>query len=473
MKKTKNKGKILKIILVVLIVILISMISFVGIYAKRNGNYKNLITNYKLGMELEGTRTLILKPDSSSETIVKDSEGNIIENATEDEIKEKGYTQEEVPVNSEENLTEENFINSKEIIENRLKEYKFEEYSIKQDLDSGNIILELAENDNTDTVLSVINKQGKFEIKDSTTDEVLIDNSMIKQAKVLYNTTTTGTSVYLNIEFTKEGKEKLTQITTDYKTIEEANSENAEETAESAEDAEGEESEEAEQTQKEIVMEIDGEAIITTSFDEPITTGQLQLTVGSNSKDSEKLKDYIKQAQSTASVLTTGSIPVKYTADTNKYIKTSISNKDVKIAFYVALIIIALISLLLIIKYKTKGVLASILAIGFIALVLLVIRYTNVKVSSAGIIAIIAVSILNYLLEILILNNSNKKDEEKEKILNIMSRFIFTIFPIFIIAVTFSFITSTLLNSFGMILFWGIILTLVYNLIFTKPLLNK
>lgn len=467
MKETlkKEEGKI-KIIIAILIVILISLISFIGIYINKNGNYNDIIEDYKLAMELEGNRTVILKPDDSKETITKDAEGNKVENPTEDQTEANGYTKEEVPVNSEESLTKENFEKVKKIVQDRLNEYKFEEYFIRQDVDTGNIILELAENDSTDDVLSILNQQGKFEIKDSTSKEVLMDNSMIKKAQVLYNTTTSGTSVYLNIEFTKEGKEKLEQISNDYKTIETS----SEETQES-ENAEN--SDETQEEKKEIIMEIDGETIITTSFDDPITNGQIQLTVGQASKDTDTLQGYIKQARSTATVLSNGNMPVKYTADTNKYIKANISNNIIKVAFIIALIAILLVTIYLIIKYKLKGLIGSILSIGYMAVVLLVIRYTNVDLSIAGISSIIIIGIMNYILQIAIIKNSNKTDEKANKLLNVFGKYMLAIIPVFIISIVFSFEASTLLNSFGMILFWGTILTLIYNLIFGKILFDK
>lgn len=473
MKETlkKEEGKI-KIIIAILIVILISLISFVGIYIKKNGNYSDIIEDYKLAMELEGNRTVILKPDDSKETITKDAEGNVVENPTEDQTEENGYTKEEVPVNSEENLTQENFEKVKKIVQDRLNEYKFEEYFIRQDVDTGNIVLELAENDSTDDVLSILNQQGKFEIKDNETKEVLMDNSMIKKAQVLYNTTTSGTSVYLNIEFTKEGKEKLEQISNDYKTIETSSEESTgSEEVEESENAENSEQEQEEQ--KEIIMEIDGEAIITTSFDDPITNGQIQLTVGQASKDTDTLQGYIKQARSTATVLSNGNMPVKYTADTNKYIKANISNNIIKIAFIIALIAVLLVTIYLIIKYKLKGLIGSILAIGYMAVVLLVIRYTNVDLSIAGIASIIIIAIMNYILQIAIIKNSNKTDEKASKLLNVFGKYMLAIIPVFIISIVFSFEASVLLNSFGMILFWGTILTFIYNLIFGKILFDK
>ena len=465
MKKTSKKTNILKVILTILIVTLLCMVSFFGVYVKKNGTYSNAVKDYNLAMELEGARTVILKPDESTEKVTKDSDGKVIENATEDEINEKGYTTEETPVNSEDVLNEENFDKSKNIISKRLEDYKFDEYQIKEDKDNGTIILELAENDDTDTVLSVINQQGKFEIKDSESKEVLMDNSMIKNAKVLYNSTTSGTSVYLSIEFTKEGKAKLEQISKDYATVKNSSDNSNSDSTDS--------SSEENTTQKKIAMEIDGQTMVTTSFDDPITNGELQLTVGSSSKDSETLQKSIKQARSTATVLSTGKMPIKYTADTNKYIKENISDKQIKIAAITTVLVIALVSIILIIKYKLNGFLSAILSVGFIAVSLLIIRYTNVYISIAGVIGIVTIAIMNYLLQFNILKNKNKSEEEKVSVWKVYSKFLFTILPIFIISLVFSFATSVLLNSFGMIVFWGTIITFLYNIVFTNNVLKN
>ncbi len=471
MKETLKKEGKFKYVIAVLIVILITLISYIGIYVSKNGNYQNIIENYKLSMELEGNRTIILKPDDSKETITKDAEGNTVENPTEEQTQENGYTKEEVPVNSKENLTQENFEKVKEIVKNRLDEYNFEGYFIRQDLDTGNIILELAENDSTDDILSVLNQQGKFEIKDSTSKEVLMDNKMIKKAQVLYNTTTSGTSVYLNIEFTKEGKQKLEQITNDYKKQEEKEQSSQED--QNNETQQNSENTEENKEQKEIVMQIDGQSIITTSFEEPITNGQIQLTVGQASKDTDTLQGYINQARSTATVLTTGNMPVKYTQDTNKYIKANIPSDIIKIACIIALIAVLLVTIYLIVKYKLKGLIGSILAIGYMGVVLLVVRYTNVDISISGIASIIIIAIINYILQVAIIENSNKTGEKADKLLNVFGKYILAVVPVFIISIVFSFQASVLLNSFGMILFWGIILTIIYNLIFGKVLFDK
>ena len=65
----------------------------------------------------------------------------------------------------------------------------------------------------------------------------------------------------------------------------------------------------------------------------------------------------------------------------------------------------------MIIKNKAKGILGAISYLGFIALYLLLIRYTNVEISLSGIIAIALIGILDYILSMKLLP-IDKKDKQ-------------------------------------------------------------
>ena len=81
--------------------------------------------DYSYAMDLNGSRVIRLKVSQESKTVVKDQEGNEIEdseNLTDEEITKNGYTKEETPYNSDEVKTVENYRKSKEILEKRFKE---------------------------------------------------------------------------------------------------------------------------------------------------------------------------------------------------------------------------------------------------------------------------------------------------------------------------------------------------------------
>ena len=128
--------KKLKMLTIVLVVILITMIAFGGIYIQKQNRMENIIKNYSYAMDLKGARNIRLKVNQENKTVIKDSEGKEVESSedlTDDKIKEKGYTKEEIPYNSQESQKEENYKESKRIIEERLKSLKITDYNIKID----------------------------------------------------------------------------------------------------------------------------------------------------------------------------------------------------------------------------------------------------------------------------------------------------------------------------------------------------
>ena len=168
-KKTNNKNimKAVKISTIILLIILVSMIGFLGIYRQNKNQMSNVVKDYSYSMSINGARNIELVINTDTTEVIKDSEGNVIEDATDEEIEQNGYVTEEVAVNSDEIKTVENYNKTKEIIEKRLKKLGVEEYNISLNTKTGEIIVEIPEDDKTDTVVSNINTVGKFEITDS------------------------------------------------------------------------------------------------------------------------------------------------------------------------------------------------------------------------------------------------------------------------------------------------------------------
>lgn len=450
-KKNNNVMKGIKISTISLLIILISMIGFFGIYKQNKNQMSNVVKNYSYAMDINGARTLKLSLSDD---------------------------------NSDEVKTENNYQIAKSIVEKRLKKLGVEEYKISLNNQNGEMIIQIPENTKTDDVVSNLTTVGKFEILDSETNEVLLDNSSIKSSNVLYNSTTSGTSVYLEIAFNKEGKNKLEEISKTYVKTENntvtdntvAENTNSEETNSTETTNETEES--TTSTEKKITMKIDEEEIMSTYFDEPITTGKIQLSVGKASTDSSTLQGYISQAQNISTVLDSGKIPVKYNVEKNQYILSNMSEQNL-LYVAVAIAIVTIIGIIvLIVKYRTNGLLAGISYIGLAALYLILIRYTNVIVSIESIFAIAIILILNYVFVDMLLKNI--KDNIKENIesvtnkstLETYKKFFSRIIPICIMVIAFCFIKWIPISSFGMTGFWGLIIIAIYNAVVTRYLLK-
>ena len=451
-KKSKNIMKTIKIITIILLIVLISMIGFFGIYKQNKNQMSNIVKDYTYAMDINGARTLKLTLNSENGDDVK---------------------------------TAENYETAKTIIEKRLKKLDVQEYKIGVNEETGEITVQIPENTQTDEIVSNLTTVGKFEIIDSETNEVLLDNSSIKSSKVLYNTTQSGTSVYLEISFDKNGKNKLEEISKTYvksenNTTENTTSEDTNSTEEKENNTEetNTTSENSTSTEKKITMKIDDDEIMSTSFDETITTGKIQLSVGQASTDSSTVQGYVKQAQNVATVLDTGKLPVKYDVEKNQYVLSNISKQDL-IYVAIAMAVVAIIGIIvLIVKYKTNGLLAGISYIGLSALYLIAIRYTNVTISIDSIFAIGIILILNYIFTNMLLSNIRKMNDSKvenavgKSVSETYKKFFMRIIPICVVVITFCFANWIPMNSFGMTAFWGIAIIAIYNAIITNGLLR-
>ena len=445
--------KALKRTLIILVIILLALISFGGIFIQKTKFVENILPEFKLGAELSGTRNIGLVVSTATDTIIYDKDGNVVEEEGE------GTTKQEVPVNPTETLTEENYKLAKEVIEKRLNSIKavdanlnvkkaVDYYEIKQNEQNGNIVVKIPENSDTDMVLQYMAIKGTFNVVDEQ-NNVLMNNSDIKKAQVVYNSTDSGISVYLTIQFNKEGTQKLKDISNTFiKTTDE----------------------EGNETTKKISIKIDNTTVLSTYFSEEISTGMIQLTFGTASSKSEDLRNYVQEANNLATLLNTGNLPIAYTVDENRYILPDISNETFFVPAIIVLSIMVIAVLFLIIKYRVKGILGTLSFIGYIASLLIIIRLTNVVVSIEGMVGILISIALNYVFIVYLLNGKKKEEQEftyKQGFIN----FLFVLIPIAVTTIIFSFISWIPIYSFGMTMFWGIVLIMLYNVILTKPLL--
>ena len=498
--------KKIKIITMIVLIILVTMVSFFGVYTQVQNRMENQVRDYALDMDLGGARYIRLSVNTESTDVIKDANGNEVETdeeMTDEQLAQNGYTKESVPNNSAESLTVENYEKAKEIISKRLEGQVVGGYEISLDNETGDILVQIPENEYTDNFVSNINTVGKFEMIDSETKEVLMDNGDIRSVNVMYgasSSTSTSTTVYLNIEFNKTGSEKLENISNTYvEATEDTNTTENTNTTDNTTNTDTENvtdntstdenttanttsgetnSTEEETTAKEITLRIDDTDIMTTSFDEPIENGRLQLSIGSATTDADTLQDNLTQASAMATVLDSGNLPIQYDIATNEYIYSDITSTHI---MYVAIAvgIILLIGLIIyIIRYRVNGLLSAIAFIGLISLYLLVIRYTNVSVSIQGIVGIIVTILLNYIFINKILSKIKKSEDSKkletvkEAIKESYKEFFIKLVPICISIIAFCFISWTTISSFGMVMFWGVALIALYNYLITATMLK-
>lgn len=445
-----KKGNFLKILVFVVAVILVSLVSFVGIYKYDKGSMVNILPNYELGKDFGGYRLVTLNVSDETKTVEVDTntEENTEGQATENEEKTDENTEEEkktqeVPVNSNEVLTKDNYKLSKQIIETRLKNEKVQEYSIRLNEENGNIVLEIPETDTTDDIIGFLIEQGDFNIISTDTEEVLLNKTDIENAQIMYSNGTTGTAgttVYISIQFKKDAVKKLEDITKEYieTTDEEGNS-----------------------TKKTITIKIDDQTFMTTYFGETISSGLIQIPVGNASNDINEINETVKAATYITTLLNNKTIPIAYETGENQYVSALVDEATTKLLIVSAIVIVTCVILCLIIKYKEKGILAGILLVGVIALLMLVARLTNVVITIESI-AAIALSIIAEVIFLIQLIKAKTVKEKNESLIKIL----LTQIPLYIIAFITCLFSWLPIVSFGTMLFWGLLISLACNFLF-------
>ncbi|OKZ57714.1 MAG: hypothetical protein BHV99_00425 [Clostridium sp. 26_21] len=477
--------KKVKIFTIILAIILITMIAFGGIYVQKQNRMENKVKDYELGRELKSQRVVELK--------IKEVENDSTN--SEEEKKETAETTESSEKNVEE-LNESDFENAKKVMEKRLQYLGATDYTISLNKEDGTVRVELPENNNTDMYIYYLYASQKITIKDEEDKKIILDDDMIKKAKYSYVSDAKGAyQVYEEIELTKDGQAKLNELLNDYALlstevteIENAKSSESTSTTESttentSETNENSTTETTENTEITTTTTIEEESktskkvakvyVNDTAYDvNVISKGKITLKIGSASSNTTSVNNNISKAAEIAMLENAGKLKSDYEVNTNRYEYSSITQSEI---MYFAMIILAILVVALIVLciiYKKAGILASIAFIGFLSIFSLLLRYTNVVISLDGISAIIIIMIINFIINKEILAKTKKINLVDEAVKATYKNVYLKLIPVGIITIVFCLAKWESLSSFGMIMFWGLILTAIYNFVITRTLLK-
>ena len=446
-----KKNYTLKLVLAMLIVVLVSLVSFVGVYKG-----KNLLKEYTLGKDFSqrkvATYSIVQSEEQASDNNQNQvseendnatQEGSETEDASSEENKdtESGNQDTQANENVSPEQKRENYKNAKNNISKRLTAMKSEEYDIRLDDETGKLVIEVPADLNS-TYLSQIVSKGKVQIKNTNTNEVIVDGNGFKDALTKMDTTTYSKPiVVINLKFTNDAKKKLNETSRVYN------------------------NEEGKETEASFAVTLDGETLYTdtaTTFIDSANNGQLDLVLG-QSDEGEALQEDYQRALAITAIIKCGEIPVEYEIEALELVSSNIKAKSVVI---VAIIIGIAIFIFDIIKCKKRAILPAMSLIGYVALVLLVLRYTNVKITLFTSLAVLIVTLLN--------NNIIIKTISGDKSFNeAFIKELITFIPCFIIAIVFCCAPYLQLASFGMTIFWGVITMCIYNPLVTRIFIKK
>lgn len=505
MEKKSILGGLTKLV-VILLIILISAISFLGIYKKNLNKWENMVPEFNLSKELGEARTFGFEVSTATKEVdlnddKKEAESNeeqtsgekaeTEESATPTEtttpsettapsetaapsenadatqnaeatdknadltVDDKDYSAEpattEVPVNKQEDLNNKNYKKAKSIVENRLKDFGIYDEIITVDETTGKLSIIVPQSRMTDYAVALVTSQGKLEIVDSDTEEVLINNDMISKVTATYNqsstTSTNGSNAIdmgINLQFKNDGQKKLNEISKKY--VETVN-------------------EDGETVQKTVTVRIDDEDKYKTYFDASgeYTSIFVPLFREVDTSDTKTANDNYNDCLVAQSSINGGMLPIKYELTTGTYMKSNLGDNFTRNAVIVIAVILSVIALYMLLKYGKKGLIIDIIELGFVAILLLLIRAANVSISLAGLVTILLMSILNYHLASLL----TKKNKVKH-----FGKFLLRIFPLLITILVFVFAKDINANSLGMVGFWSLI-GFVYTFIVSLILLKK
>lgn len=458
--KKKTLTNILTKAITVLLIILISVIAFLGIQKKELNSWKNILPNYTLSKELSSIRIFTFSVDNSTEEVEDETAQNTESTETPAEGEEAETTEtpkKQVPVNDPSLLNTDNYKKSKDIISERLKKFGVTDYSVTVNENNGEISVDVPYESITDYTVSLAINKGTLSINDTDSKETLISQDLIKSVTVNYKKsdgTSTAESNYasydigLVLKFKKDGLNKLNEISKKYIETMDENGET---------------------TRKTITVQIDGEDKYTTYFSPDGQYTELFIPISQNvsTEKMDNFNDKYNEAAVIASELNTETMPIKYSLSKGTFIESSTGERFLKYATVVGAIIIAIISIIMIAKYKLDGLLATIIEIGFIAIHSLLIRAATVSLTLSGLATILLVALTNYMLIKTLMN--------KEKViaqLEACRGFLLNIIPFIITIIVFAFSKNIHLQSVGMVAIWGVI-TFMYTLFVSILLLRK
>ena len=486
----KKGNKIIRNVITVLSVIVLSLIAFVGVYVEINGVHQNLIPSFNYGMEIEGTRELRYLLDTTSEEkeVYVDENGNIMgiapvtEEETESEeisldttVETEEKTEEAKDTNvagykiekrvvfvNPEVKTLDDFENTKKVIQDRLSDDKKLEYNIRLDTLSNNeLILEVAnDEEQVSFVRSMIENVGKFEVVDTETGVVLMNNTHLKSASasVGYAHDEEGnqlqsSQVYLTLNLTKEGREALKEISNNYKiSYDEAGND----------------------TSRIISINIDDITVLQTAFSEEYDSNILQFPMGEATTEVQDLQKVYNDVLVFAKIVDSGRLPLVYELSSDNYIQSQITNDVVTICIAVFAALVAIISVVFIVKFKLNGLLGTVLNIGYIAILVLVSRYADIVITLNSSLAFVAGTVLNTMFMYMFLDKIKNNVTVKEAFAEVFKKVYLAIVPICIIAIIFTCTGNVVVGSIGTVLFWGILIQILYGyIVVRKSYMNK
>lgn len=440
----------------VFIILLVAVLIFGGFYGiektNENGEKVNLIPNINLGMEFGDTRIITATVNNQVITTIYDSEGNVVEPEEGVEYtEENGYTTITEKTNEDSVKTIENYEKTRKIITERLEKSGISEFFVDLNEENGTLKIEIPENANSEEVQDLIENSGSFMLLDGETFEVVLDSTYLKKANVMQSQGDLEMGIFLQIELNEEGIAKLKQLSEEYveTTTTEINEEGEEESVTNS---------------KQVWVILNDSIIGITVVPNIVYNDSIMLTFGI-SNDNSEIQTAITNAEREAMLLNSGTSKIVYNY-TNEVVQSKITVQAIFEVVGIIAIVFIICYAYLVIKFKANGFISVYFQVGFVAVLILVLKFTGAVLTIEGFAGLLISVALDYVFSFIILSNISNGAEGMYKKSNL--EFFLNTLPIYAVAVVFTFAPRAYISSFGTILFWGILMIYVFNFIFSK-----
>lgn len=500
-KKAVNEKRIDKAISLLILAVVLGVVLFAGYIVHDKRVFENGFKIRK-GEPFLNTRELTLKPVDRVEDVKylvrkdngevvrkapfnpltlygqKDKDGDLklddAEFAVDEEYSKLKKVTKKENVNPKEVMTEENIKKSQSIILEKIRKAGFTDFKYHKDPKTGNIVLSL--NDETEEeskqlekLKRVVSNRGLFQVMDSKTGKEYLNNSHLKKVTTF---THPQAGIVIEISFNDEGKEILKDITGKYK-VRDLTEQEKKEQQKKLKSQKGKKPVKPINKKSAILfVTVDGNPITIGVFPEPIENGKITIPVA---KDLDRLTlDQLREAQAEADeiamMIRTGAEPIKYEIAQEVRLLPKMTEKDLKLFMYAGLAILVLSFILLTAKYKSKGIYAWFLSFVYTATMISLVQYTNIAITIPSILAIFVLYLAQVIYSVYCVKDL-KLEKEKAITQNMLLIFKNTII-IILAAIVLCFAKTEKLQSFGLMILYGELLFIIYNLIFAKKTLE-
>ena len=217
------------------------------------------------------------------------------------------------------------------------------------------------------------------------------------------------------------------------------------------------------ETIKYVTVRLDGQNLISTYFGEEIINGELNIPMGEPATDEATYNNIYEQLTRLISIINGERLPLTYILHQDTFVNSSITDDMINVAKVLFAVAVVVASVIMVVKYKVKGLVLAILSLGFVALTDLTVRYMQITVTINSVIAALAIIIMNYAYMFKVL--AGYKDNTITKVVykEVSKHYYLSIVPVIILAIIFTFMNGAVINSIGVVLFWGLLVQALYN----------